>query len=696
VGIIHRGQRGLESETVSGRERRELAAIMFSDVAGYTAIMGRDERQGVKVIADHRARLRAFLPRFNGRLVGEIGDGTLSSFHSVIDAVECARELQASLWEDPELRLRIGIHVGDVLLTNNTVLGDGVNVASRIHALAPPGGICISQKVYEEIRNKPEIGVKSLGDTRLKNVADPVRLYLITPGAPAAHPTQRIDRNGRHLLLGAVSAVLLAAIIYGVMKWKLNSEPIAEHQAASARMIRSIAVLPLDNFSGDPNQEYFADGMTDELTTDLASISALRVISRSSVMQYKGSHRPPAPDIAKALNVDGLVEGSVLRIGDRVRITAQLIDAPSDRHVWAKSFERTSRDVLALQDELAEAIAQEIKVQLTPQEQEHLTSMRPVNPAAHDAYLEGRYFLASPSDQNVKKALAQFERAIQLDPNLPLAFAGLSDAYNWAAYTDQGSFPPMGVIPKAKAAAEKALQLDNTLAEAHCSLGNALSDFFNWKAGEREFRRAIALNPNYAFAHDQFGMMLAQLGRLDEALVENKRAAELDPLSPEVHALFASTLVWQGNYQEAIEQARRGSDLDPASDFPRFFVGWTDLQAGKISQAVPELQKAYAIGSSAYEAGYLGYAYAASGDHTRGMAVIEELQQESTRRFVSPLWPAIIYLALGDRQRSLEGLERAYRAGDPWLQNLKMDRVYDPLRSEPHFIELLRKVGLGS
>ena len=682
------------SETISAGPRRELAAIMFSDVVGYTAIMGRDEGKAVKVIAHHREQLSSLLPRFNGRLIGEIGDGTLSSFHSVIDAVECAREFQSILQADPELRLRIGIHVGDVLFTNNTVLGDGVNVASRIHALAPPGGICISQRVYEEIRNKPEIRVKGLGETRLKNVTEPIRLYLLTaPNAQAAHPAQRADRATRRLLLAAVGALLLAAIIYGAVKWKEPGRPIAEQPSAGARTIRSIAVLPLDNFSGDPNQEYFADGMTDELTTDLASISALRVISRSSVMQYKGSHRPPAPEIARVLNVDGLIEGSVIRIGDRVRITAQLIDAPSDRHVWAGNFERTSRDVLALQDELAAAIAHEINVELTPQEQALLTSSHPVNPEAHEAYLRGRYFLSNPTDQNVKKALAEFERAIQLDPTFAPAYAGLSDAYAWES-VGQGSFPPSIALHRAKAAAEKALQLENTLAEAHCSLGNAFVGFFDWARGESEFRQAIALKPNYAFAHDQYGVMLAWLGRFDQALTENMRAAELDPLSPEIHAGWALTLASKGDYQAAMVRARRGLDLDPTSDFAQFWVGWTEIQAGKISQAIPELEKANALGSTGYEAGFLGYAYAASGGRARAMAVIEELRRESARRFVSPLWPAIIYIGLGDRERSLDGLERAYDASEPWLAFLKMDKIYDPLRSDPRFIQLLRKVGL--
>ena len=253
--------------------------------------------------------------------------------------------------------------------------------------------------------------------------------------------------------------------------------------------------------------------MTDELTTDLATISALRVISRGSVMQYKGAHRPPTPEIAKALNVDAVVEGSVMRVGDKVRITAQLIDAPADRHLWAKSYERDSRDVLALQDELASAIAKEINVQLTPDEQARLTSAPTVNPEAHDAYLKGRYFFSRPSDENLKKAIAQFEEAIRLDPNFAPAYSGLSDAYIWAGF-NEGVFTAAEAMPKAKATAEKAIQLDDNSAEAHASLA-AIQIFyeFDWAGSESEFHRAFELNPSYAFAHDQFGIALAFQGQ---------------------------------------------------------------------------------------------------------------------------------------------------------------------------------------
>ncbi|MFI5352653.1 MAG: adenylate/guanylate cyclase domain-containing protein [Candidatus Binatales bacterium] len=273
------------SDTPTTNPTRELAAITFSDIVGYTAIIGRDEERAMRALAEHRALLRTLLPKFNGRMIGEIGDGTLSSFHSALDAANCAREVQASLEGKDEFRVRIGIHVGDVLFSVNDVHGDGVNVASRIHALAAPGGICISERVYEDVRNKPEIRVKDLGEKRLKNVDRPIRVYTLAATAPPEQPrTERTTRWTGRALVASAAVLLIAALGYGVARWR-SSAPSSGRLATHARVIRSIAVLPLDNFTGDPNQEYFADGMTDELTTDLAKISALRVTSRGSVMR---------------------------------------------------------------------------------------------------------------------------------------------------------------------------------------------------------------------------------------------------------------------------------------------------------------------------------------------------------------------------------------------------------------------------
>jgi adenylate cyclase len=665
---------------------------MFSDIAGYTAIMGRDEHAALDALDAHRELLRMLLPKFNGRLAGEIGDGTLTSFHSALEAVNCAREVQASLRDQPELKVRIGIHLGDVVFSNNTVLGDGVNVASRIHALAPPGGICISANVYDEIRNKPGTMVKDLGEQRLKHVSRPIRVYQIVEGDLSAQPAAQSGHRRRTALIAGAVAVISAGLFFALIRLRSLAPGPPHVEIAAKHIISSIAVLPLDNFSGDPNQEYFADGMTDELTTDLASISALRVISRGSVMQYKGAHRPPTPEIAKALNVDAVVEGSVVRSGDRVRITVQLIDAPADKHLWAKSYERSSRDVLALQDEVAMAVAREINVKLTPDEQSRFVNTHPVDPQAHEAYLKGRYYLSSFTQERVSKAIEQFEQAIKADPSFTLPYTGLADAYS---YGEDWYFPANEVMPKAKAAAEKALQLDNTLAEAHASL--ALVDWqydFDWAAGEGEYRRAIGLNPNYAEAHHQYGYLLAFQGRFDESLVEMKRANELDPLSAGITNDVGIPLTFQAKYGAAREQALKALDLDPNFYVAHWALGWIDIEAGKSSNAIAELEKARVTDSPPFVAGWLGYAYAAAGERSKAQATIVELNQISARRFVSPFCTALIYLGLGDTEQALDGVDKAYEARSQWLIQLKVDRIFDPLRSDPRFIKLLKKVHL--
>jgi adenylate cyclase len=686
------------SETTASNPTRELAAIMFSDVVGYTAIMGRDESEALRALGAHRELLRSLMPKFNGRMVGEIGDGTLTAFHSAIDAVNCAREVQSNLHDQPELKVRIGIHLGDVMFSNNTVLGDGVNIASRIHALAPPGGICVSSNVYDEIRNKPGTSFKDLGQRRLKNVSRSIRVYQLVAGDRLMHPAEEnADRRRKAIIAGATAAIVAVLTMLFMRSRSPALAPASPQaptqvQSAASRTIRSIAVLPLDNFSGDPNQEYFVDGLTDELTTDLATVSALRVISRSSVMQFKGAHRPPTPEIAKLLNVDAVVEGSVMRVGDKVRVTAQLIDAPADRHMWAKNYERDSKDVLAMQDEIAQAIAREVNVELTPAEQAHFANSRAVNPQAHEAYLKGRYYMGKLTAEGHRKAGEQFALAIKADPNFALAYTGLADLY---IGLDDTALPPNEAAPNARAAAEKALQLDDSLAEAHTALGGVKLWYdFDWPGAENEFRRAIELNPSYAHAHDWYGWLLEYEARLDESLAEMRQASELDPLSAEITSDVADPLYHQGNYEAAKEQCGKALELDPGFVVAHIRLGIIDFEAGKFTEAIAELEKARAMDPSPLVAGFLGYAYAKSGDRDKAQAIIAELNQASSRQYVSPYYIATVYLGLGDKQRALDGLEKAYEARSQWLTFLKVDKTFDPLRSEPRFIALLKKMGL--
>jgi TolB-like protein/class 3 adenylate cyclase len=674
--------------------KRELAAIMFSDIAGYTAIMGRDEQRAIRALAEHRELLRALLPKFNGRMLGEIGDGTLTSFRSASEAVNCAREIQAALHHSRGLQLRIGIHLGEVLFTDDNAWGDGVNIASRIHALAPPGSICVSATVYDEVRNKPGMAAKNLGRKSLKNVSRPIGVYLLSEDPDnrvAAGSSTRISERMRRMAVTGVVAIAAVVLVYLAAIRRFGSS-----NSAGSHIIRSIAVLPLDNYSGDPNQEYFADGMTDELTTDLATMSQLRVISRGSVMQFKGEHRPSTPAIAKLLNVDAVVEGSVLRIGDRVRITAQLIDAPADKHLWARSYERDSRDVLALQDEVASAIAKEINLELAPAEQARLTSAPAITPEAFDAYLKGRYFFSRPSDENLKTAIAEFEEAVRLDPNFAPAYSGLSDAYLWAGF-NEGIMSSADAMPKTREAALRAVQLDSQSAEAHTSLAVFKCCYeFDWTGAENEFRRAFELNPSYALAHDSFGFILAAQGRLRESLAEGKRAAELDPLSPQILLNRVFALAWDGKYQAALELVDKAAQLDPASVMTHWGNGWIHLATGNITAAIPELQRAHTSDSPAWSEAWLGYAYGASGDRAAAMAVIEEMNRNALHGYVPPFNLAIVYLGMGDHERALDYLEHAYSAHSQWLVWLKMDRIFDPLRKEPRFIALMKRLNFAT
>jgi len=496
------------------------------------------------------------------------------------------------------------------------------------------------------------------------------------------------------LLVAAAGAAFLAIAAFLLVQLGVFGPDETGRQAEGGPEIRSIAVLPLDNYSGDPSQDYFAEGMTDALTADLARISRIRVISRGSAMQFGGANRPSTPEIAEALDVDAIVEGSVFREGDRVRITTQLIDARGDRHLWAETFDRSSKDVLALQGEMASAIAREINVQLTPAERSLLGGAQSVDPEAYDAYLKGRYFFNRPSDENLQKAIDRFEDALELSPNFVPALSGLSDAYLWAGY-NEGFMTASEARPKAKAAAEKAIAIDNTSAEGHTSLAVFRHFYeYDWEAAEAAYRQAFELNPNYAFAHDQFSLCLAFQGRYEESIAESARAAELDPLNPQIFIDSIFAHAWSGDFQGARAQTRRAEEIDPTFFFPPFAYGWIDIQAGKIEDAIPHLERSKTMGAPAFVSAWLSYAYGASGDLDRALAEVEDLKAMSLDGNVTPFDNALVALGQGDYPRAVSLLEQAYALDSQWLGWLGNDRIFDPLRSDPRFIALLKKLNL--
>jgi len=484
-------------------------------------------------------------------------------------------------------------------------------------------------------------------------------------------------------------AVLLGLNVGGLRDRLLTS--VGARRAVPLPRIESLAVLPLANLSGDPEQEYFVDGMTDELIADLGQIEALRVISRTSVMQYKGVKKP-LPQIARELNVDAVIEGSVLRSGDRVRITAQLIQAVTDKHLWAKSYERDLRDVLALQSEVAGAIANEIKIKLTPQEQARLASARPVNPEAHEAYLKGRYYWNLRTEEGLKKSSEYFQQAIEKDPGYALAYAGLADTYGVVATWNV--MAPKEAYPRAKAAAFKALEMDETLAEAHALLGSAREEYdWDWVGAEKEFKRAIELNPGYATAHQWYAEYLSVMGRHNEAIAEAKRAQELDPLSLMINAIGGRVFFYARRYDEAIAQCRRTLELNPGFYPAHLFLAWAYEQEKRYAEAISEYQKAIAPGqSNPLLAAELARGYVAAGKRTEALTVISQMGELSKRRYVSSYVIAQIYTALGDTGRAFQWLEKAYQERDSQLAWLKAEPGFDSLRSDPRFQNLLRRM----
>jgi TolB-like protein/Tfp pilus assembly protein PilF len=463
----------------------------------------------------------------------------------------------------------------------------------------------------------------------------------------------------------------------------------------SPGQIRSLLVLPLVNLSGDPEQEYFADGLSEQLTTKLARISALRVLSRTTAMLYKGV-RKSLPEIARELQVDGVVEGAVLRSGDRIRISAQLIHAPTDTHVWAESYERDMRDVLALQSEVGQAIAREVQVKLTPQEEAHFAEVSSVDPEAYEAYLKGRFHWNRRNAEEFGKAVRCFQLAIAKDPTYAVAYAGLADSLSIIGFWCL--VPPDEGSGRGKGLALKALKMDPSLAEAHVSLAWATMVYdYDFPTVEREFERSIELNPRLVQAHQWFGFYLAMMGRYEESYAELKRAFHLDPCSSIVHWTFGFVYWRARRYDQAIEQHEKALEMDPHSAQWHWGLGVACLDRGMYERAIAELQNADSLSQGVPPIlGYLGAAHAAAGHMDAAQKILQQLNELSEHRRVTPCMIGRIYAALRKKDEALRWLETAYRERDPWMLLLKTEAGFDDLRPDPRFQDLLRRMNFST
>ena len=540
------------------------------------------------------------------------------------------------------------------------------------------------------VETLPRRGYRFLAPVQIVNAAeDGPNLIEIPPGelAPSARDFPEAKGVLRSLSWKRSSWALLLVLL-GVAAWMLRPKN------GPSPVIRSLAVLPLENLSHDPSQDYFADGMTDELITELGQISELRVISRTSAMTYKGAHKS-LPQIAGELNVDAVVEGTVLRSGDQVRITAQLIQASADKHLWAQSYEGDVHQTLALQRQVARAIAEEIQIELTSHERDVLKSVKTVNPDAYEAYLKGRFFWNKRTADGMKEAISYFSQAIEKDPNYAPAYAGLTDSYALAGDWKYGVLAPKDAYPKAKAAALKAVVLDGTLGEAHISLALCLDNFdWDFSYAGKEFTRGIELSPSYATGHDWYGWHLASLGRNGEALAQVEKAENLDPLSLIISSDLAEEFLIDHRYDEAATQTQKTINMDRFFAPAHYVLGATFVQKHKYDEAIAELQKATQLseGSTAFNAN-LAYAYAVSGRRNEAVKILADLKNQSQHGFSNAPEIALVYVGMNDKDQAMTWLNKAFdERFSPWVL---MRPAFDPLRSDPRFQDLMRRIGLS-
>jgi TolB-like protein/DNA-binding winged helix-turn-helix (wHTH) protein/tetratricopeptide (TPR) repeat protein len=527
-------------------------------------------------------------------------------------------------------------------------------------------------------------------------VAPQLRSTSVEVPSSQGRLSKKSGRWGTLSRIAASAAFILLCALLLVVATRHYARPV-DASKTSAQRSTSLVVLPLENLSGDKEQEFFADGMTDELIANLAKIRSLRVISRSTAMAYKGT-RKPLSQIAQELNVGAVVEGTVLRVGSRVRITAELVRVSTDRHLWADTYESQMGDVLALQNRVSSAIVNEIRINLTPEERERLAKTPAVSPEAYENYLKGLYYWNKRSDENLTRAIAYFERAAHEDPQYALAYAGLSDCYAIISAEIFGTMAASEAAPKAKAAALHALDVDPTLAEADTSLATVKFNYdWDWPGASEGFEHAIGLNPSYATAYQRYSLYLMAMGQVQDSFAQIQKARELDPLSISINFSLGWRLYMARQYDRAIAQLRDTLEMDPSYELPHLVVGQAYEQKGDFASAIHELKKAVELShGTPLMVSALAHAYARAGDKTEAEKLLAELVAESTKQYVSPYYLAVVYVGLGRDQQAMDWLEKAFADRSNGLVFLKVEPELDSLRANPRFIALQKKLGFPS
>ena len=693
-----------ETTAPTPRVERRLAAILAADIVGYSRLIEQDEAATLAAIKGLREQaIDPLLAEHKGRIVKLMGDGAIVEFASVVDAVACAVAVQKAVADrqaktpaDRRIVFRIGVNLGDVVVEGDDLLGDGVNVAARLEQLCEPGGVLVSGTAYDHLQGRLGMPLEFTGEQQVKNIARPVRAYRVRLDGVklSARPSAR---QLHRLVLGAAAA-LCAAVFAGGVWWFWPVEPPSgpaasgAEAAASALDPRRLAVLPFTNISADAKDEWFADGLTEEMITLLSKIPDLGVIARTSIMGYKGSQKGIA-EIGRELGAGTILEGSVRRADDQVRVTAQLIDSRSQVHLWAESYDRPLADIFAIQSDVAQQVAKALQIALLGDVKQRVDRSGTSDPIAHDLYLKARsdYYLFSPD--RMEQAIAGYQAATSRDPSYAMAYVGLAQAWVDAPWVLP--VPPREALAKGTAAAEQALALDEALAEAHALLANAKLYAWDWPGAEAGFKRALELNPNSAWTLDQYswGYLTQVRGQYEAALVGMRHARKLDPLN----GFFVSDLGWilyhAGRYDAAIEQFQQSFAFFSDNFWPYVGIGSAYVALGRFDEAIPWLQKGVDVsGGDPMAKAHLGRAYGKAGQKDQAQGILDELTRRYPQEKFSPMTFVFVYGALGDLDNAFSWLERCYETQNYYMPFLQ-SREFDDLWGDPRYAAMKARIG---
>jgi adenylate cyclase len=644
---------------------RRLSAIMFTDIVGYTSLTQLDEGHALELLEAHNRQLRPLVLKFRGREIKTIGDAFLLEFDSALEACDCSVEIQKffhgqneALFDPWRIKLRIGIHLGDVVHRGGDIFGDTVNIASRIQPLADPEGICISGQVFHQIRNKFDLPLLELRDAaELKNVRVPVAIYKI------------------------------------VLPWEKGLIDSGSRQRSFKLDRNRIAVLPFGRLS--PESEFFADGITEELISSISKITQLSVISRTSVMQYR-EHAKQISDIGRELKVGSILEGSVRKAGNRVRTSVQLIDIAADRHVWSEIYDSSLEDIFSIQSQIAQQVASSLKLQLLDSDRDRIERIETNNAEARSLYLRGRFYSLRVTLKSYNDAIKLFEQAIEKDPSYAQAYAGIADCF--AGMGAWEILPASEVLPKSRFYATRALEIDDSIAEAHAALATVLN-LQDWKfiQAEAEFRRAIELNPSLAYAHTLYSLFLGQFRRSEEAIREIKRALELDPLSAETFTIAGVVHLYGGRVEEARGYLTSATELDASSAFAYDCLGLCDVRKGRFEEGISKIKRAIELAGEGVplHENDLAYAYAKAGMVNEAKKIRQKLEVQWERGQGSAIVIAGAYSNTRDVDKAFEWLFRAIEQRSGYLFSIAVDFAFENLWQDTRWQIALNKIGFA-